>query len=342
MAEQSNTQEQSAGNRKMPSQRRPSGAAGGSNQHRRAGKVLITGAAGALAKHVIDIIKPDYEIVGVDFRGLRAEHPDTIDYEVDFNKRTFEDIFVEHDFTAIVHLGRIQSSQLDRNRRFSSNVIGTRRLLRLAEKYGVEQVVVFSTYHVYGADPNNPAPIDEDYPLQAANLHAELVDAVELDSLANIHLYKHPELNLHVLRPCNIAGPGVNNAMSRLMSQSVTPCLAGFSPLMQFIHVEDMARAIVACLNKPRAGVYNVAPDDWIAWQDALRLAGCRRLPVLPMPSMWPRTVSRLLKRYSFPPYLADFFKYAVVLDGQRFARTFDFEPAYGLDDIFSFYRGLR
>lgn len=340
MATQTNTPKQPSGNRKMPAQRRSS--SGPADRRRRGGKILITGAAGALAKHVIDIIKPDYEIVGVDFRGLRAQHPDTVDYEVDFNKRTFEDVFREHDFTAILHLGRIQSSQLDRNRRFSSNVIGTRRLFRLAQKYGVEQVVVMSTYHVYGADPNNPAPIDEDYPLQAANLHAELVDAVELDGLASIHLYKNPELNIHVLRPCNIAGPGVANSISRLLSQSVTPCLAGFSPVMQFIHVEDMARAIVACLAKCRPGIYNVAPDDWIAYQDALRLAGCRRLPLPPIPAVWPRTLTRLLGRYSFPAYLANFFKYAVVLDGQRFARTFDFEPIHGFDDIFGYYRGLR
>lgn len=339
MAAENTTGARSGSNRKTPAQRRAGGDAVGRKVR---GKILITGAAGALAKHVIDMIKPDYDIVGVDFRGLRREHPDTVDYEVDFNKRTFEDVFREHEFVAVLHLGRLQSSQLDRNRRFSSNVIGTRRLLRLSQKYGVEQVVVLSTFHVYGADPNNPAPIDESYPLQASNLHRELVDAVELDSMTNIYLYKFPELNIHLLRPCNIAGPGVANTLSRLMSQRVAPCLAGFSPVMQFIHVEDMARALVACLNKPQGGVYNVAPDDWITYQDALRMAGCRRLPLPSVPPVWARALTRMLGRNSFPAYLADFFKHAVVLDGQHFARAFDFEPTYGFEDIFSYYRGLR
>lgn len=326
--------------RKVPAQRRRTAPRG--VPQRRKGKVLVTGAAGALARHVIDVLKPDREIVGVDFRGLGAGHEDTVDYEVDFNKRTFEDVFREHDFSTVLHLGRIQSSRLDRGRRFSSNVVGTERLLRLALKYGVEQVLVLSTYHVYGADPNNPSLIGEDYPLQAANLHRELVDAVELENLANIHLYKNPELHITILRPCNIAGPGVANSISRLLAQPVAPCLGGFSPLMQFIHVQDMAEAIVAAMNKNKPGVYNVAPDDWVPFQDALQMAGCRRLFLPSVPSFWPRTLAGLLGKFSFPAYLADFFKYAVILDGSRFASAFDYKPRLGFDEIFAYYRGLK
>src|SRR5699024_5542189 len=117
-----------------------------------------------------------------------------------------------------------------------------------------------STYHVYGAAATNPALIDEDYPLKAVALLRELVDAVELENLLNIHLYRYPELNVAVLRACNIVGPGINNAMSRILGQAVAPCFTGFSPLMQFVHVEDMARAISAAFLQNRPGVYNVAP----------------------------------------------------------------------------------
>ncbi|MDN5862684.1 MAG: SDR family oxidoreductase [Salinisphaera sp.] len=308
----------------------------------RLGKLLVTGAAGGLAKHVISRLKGDYRVVGVDFRGTRATHPDSVDYEVDFNKRTFEDVFREHDFDAIIHLGRVQSSDLDRGRRFSSNVVGTDRLLRLALDYGVGQVLVMSTYHVYGADPHNPSLIDEDFPLQAANLHRELVDAVELENLANIYLYKHPQLHVTILRPCNIAGPGVSNSISRLLAQRLAPCLLGFSPLMQFIHVEDLADAVVLALGQNRPGVYNVAPDDWITFQDALLLAGCRRLFLPSVPAVLPRAWAAALGGMAFPAYLTDFFRYAVVIDGGRFARSFGFAPRFGFDEIFGYYRHNR
>jgi len=305
-------------------------------------KILITGAAGALAKYVIDKLKGEYEIVGVDFRGLKALHPDTVDYEVDFNKRSFEDVFREHNFSAVLHLGRIKISDLDRGRRFSSNVIGTERLLRLALKYGVEQVLVLSTYHVYGADPHNPSLIDEDYPLKAAGYAQELVDAVELENLANIYLYKHPELNITVLRPCNIAGAGINNSISRMLAQPLAPCVGGFSPLMQFIHVEDMASAVVECLYKNIPGVYNVAPDDWIAYQDALQLAGCRRLFLPAVPASLTGTLASMMGRFAPPSYLLTFFKYAVILDPGKFDKTFDFKPVYSFDDIFAHYRAAK
>lgn len=329
--------------RKSPARRKQPAAQDAPNIGvRRREKILITGAAGALAKYVIDKLQADYQIIGVDFRGLKAMHPDTVDYEVDFNKRSFEDVFREHEFVAVLHLGRIKISELDRGRRFSSNVIGTERLLRLALKYGVEQVLVLSTYHVYGADPHNPSLIDESFPLKAAGHAQELVDAVELENLANIYLYKHPELNITVLRPCNIAGAGINNSISRMLAQPLAPCVAGFTPLMQFIHVEDMASAVVASLMQNKPGVYNVAPDDWVAYQDALELAGCRRLFLPSIPPVLTRSLAGAMGRFAPPSYLIDFFKYAVVIDAQKFSNTFDFKPVYSFDGIFAHYRDSK
>lgn len=320
-------------------QARPAGLGIGSETR---GKVLVTGAAGALAQHVIALLREHYDVVGVEFRGVQAEYPDTVDHVVDFNTHPFEDVFREHGFMAIIHLGRIRFTQSTRNRRYSANVVGTARLLRLALKYGVEQVIALSTYHVYGADARNPSLIDEEYPMRAANLMREVVDAVELENLFNIHLYKHPELNISILRPCNIAGPGINNEISRMLSQPVAPCLFGFSPLMQFIHVEDMARAVVRSFERNHPGVYNVAPDDYVAYQDALQQAGCRRLFLPSVPPALARRAVRALGRYAPPDYLIDFFKYAVIIDGSLFARTFDFEPEHSLTELLSHYRGLK
>lgn len=306
------------------------------------GKVLVTGAAGGLAQHVIAMLKESYDVVGVEFRGLQTDYPDTVDYVVDFNARPFEDVFREHGFTAVIHLGRIRFTQSTRNRRYSANVVGTARLLRLALKYGVEKVVAMSTFHVYGADARNPSLIDEEYPMRAANLMPELVDAVELENLFNIHLYKHPELNITILRPCNIAGPGINNQISQMLEQPVAPCLVGFSPLMQFIHVEDMAAAVVRSFERNHPGVYNVAPDDYVSYQDALQLAGCRRLFLPSVPPALARRAVRALGRYGPPDYMIDFFKYAVVIDGALFARTFDFEPQHSLSDLLGHYRARK
>jgi UDP-glucose 4-epimerase len=168
----------------------------------------------------------------------------------------------------------------------------------------------------------------------------DLVDSVELESLAQIYLWKHPELNITILRPCNVLGPGVRNSMSLLLARPLVPVLMGFSPLMQFLHVDDMADAHVAALEQNHPGIYNVAPDDWVAYQEAVVQCGCKRLPVLSIPPLVPKLVSSLLNWNAFfPPYLINYFKYPVIIEGRHFRETFGWKPKKNLNDIFSYYR---
>jgi len=219
-------------------------------------------------------------------------------------------------------------------------VLGMKKLLELAKRYGVGQIIVHSTFLVYGATAYNPALLDEDQPLKASEVTQELVDSVELESLANIFLWKHPELNITILRPCTVLGPGVRNTMSILLARPMVPVLVGFSPMMQFLHVDDMADAIKVAFEQNKPGIYNVAPDDWIAYQDAVEQSGCRRLPILSVPPAIPRMVSNLLNWNAFfPAYMIDFFKYPVVIDGKLFRDAFDWRPKRNLNDIFSYYR---
>ncbi|SFE59450.1 UDP-glucose 4-epimerase [Marinobacter sp. DSM 26671] len=301
--------------------------------------ILITGAAGALAQQVIEQLRDTCDLVAVDFREQVYLGDDIPSYCIDFNKRVFEDLFRRYQFDGVIHMGRIMSSQLTRMRRYNANVLGTQKLLDLSHKYGIKRVVVLSTFHVYGAVAYNPALIDEAAPLKSAGLSADLIDSVELENLANIYLWRYPELNITILRPCNIVGPGVRNTISTLLASERAPVLAGFSPMMQFIHIDDMADAIVLAYKKPTRGVYNVAPQDWVAYQHALKLCGCKRIQVPSIPPMVPKIILGTLKLKSFPSYLMAFFKYPVVIDGRAFANEFGFEPKRPLKEIFRFYR---
>jgi UDP-glucose 4-epimerase len=308
-------------------------------------RLLITGACGVLTQLVIERLQADYKIVAIDFRrtprlpGGLSHIPA---YRVDFNKRAAEDLFREHGFSGVLHLGRMVKSEEARNSRYHANVRGTQRLFKLCSKYCVGQVVVLSTYFVYGAHAFNPALLEEDAPLKAAELTHALVDSVELENLSQIYLWKHPELNITILRPCNIIGPDVHNTISRLLSQRIAPCLAGFSPMMQFIHVKDMANAICLAYRQNIRGIYNVAPDDWVAFQDALLACGCRRLPLPSIPSVIPRFLSAFTASRGLPRHLVNYFKYPAIIDGTLFSWTFGFEAQRSLDESFAYYRALK
>ena len=302
--------------------------------------VLVTGAGGALAKRVIARLHGQYHVVAVDFRRKVETDAGIPSYKVEIEKRGFEDIFLEHKIDAVLHIGRIFAHEYSRDRRYNANVLGTKRLLELCRKYGVGQVIIHSTYYVYGASAYNPALIDEDHPLKASEVTMDLVDSVELESLANIYLWKHPELNITILRPCNVLGPGVRNSMSLLLSRPYTPVLLGFSPMMQFLHVDDMADAMVLAFEGNKPGIYNVAPDDYCPYQRAVEECGCKKLPILSIPPALPKMVSNLLNWNAFfPPYLINYFKYPVILDGRLFRETFGFKPRRTLSDIFGYYR---
>lgn len=309
---------------------------------RRKPHVLITGAAGALAQQVINHLSDSHQVVAVDFRKETFHSEDIPSYKLDYNKRVFEDLFKQYRFDSVIHLGRIQSSEETIQRRYNANVLGTQKLLDLSHKYGVSHVTILSTFHVYGADAYNPALIDETAPLKAAELTQDLVDSVELENLANIYLWKYPDLNITILRPCNIVGPGVNNTISRLLSSKFAPCLLGFSPIMQFIHLDDMAIAIERAHRKRKRGVFNVAPSDWVAFQDALELAGCTTIPLPSIPPILPRMLAKVLNMKSFPAYLLNYYKYPVVIDGSHFEKEFDFKPRYLLKEIFRTYRDMK
>lgn len=302
--------------------------------------VLVTGAAGSLAKRVIARLHGRYNVIAVDFRRKVETDADIPSYKVEMHKRGFEDIFRNHKVDAVLHIGRIFAHESDRMRRYNANVLGSKKLFELCRKYFVKQLIIHSTYFVYGASAYNPALLDEDAPLKASEVTQDLVDSVELESLAQIYLWKSPELNITILRPCNVLGPGVKNSMSLLLSRPLVPVLMGFSPLMQFLHVDDMADAMVVAFEQNKPGIYNVAPDDWVGYQDAVEQCGCRRLPVPSIPPMFPKLVSGLLNWNAFfPPYLINYFKYPVIIDGRHFRETFGWKPRRNLNDIFSYYR---
>jgi UDP-glucose 4-epimerase len=94
----------------------------------------------------------------------------------------------------------------------------------------------------------------------------------------------------------------------------------GFPPILQLIRIEDMARALMPCLVKNKAGIYNVAPSDSVALREAVILAGCTRIFIPSEPPGLPPRISQLMRNPAFPPYLLNDFKCPVIIDGRHFA----------------------
>src|SRR5690348_1313639 len=107
--------------------------------------VLVTGAAGSLAQRVIGKLHGRHQVIAVDFRQKVETDAGIPSYLVELHKRGFQDVFTEHKIDSIIHIGRIFPHEKTRLQRYNANVLGTKRLLDLANQFKVSQVLIHST-----------------------------------------------------------------------------------------------------------------------------------------------------------------------------------------------------
>ena len=281
-----------------------------------------------LAHVVVSQLADDYELVGVDPRAMAPgrEFPGEF-HQIDYVKRKMADVFRSHNFHALLHLGRVPvTARARKSVRYNINVLGTRNLLDLSLRFGVKNLIVFSTFHVYGAHQHNHLQITEDDPLRASQIFAELSDAVELDNVSSMFLLKNRDVvRTVILRPVNVVGPEIRNQISKLLRASYCPVLLGYDPMMQFIHEYDVARALVLSLKSTKSGVYNVAGEGVIPWSDAVRASGAHPVPILHLLA-YPFFAAASRVGIHFPKHLIDYFRYPTICSDEAFKKDTGYE----------------
>ena len=302
-------------------------------------KVLITGIAGGQGQLIAKRLAGTYALTGVD-RSPWDDHPPEISVHVlDLRKRKMEDIFRTERPDAVVHHAFIRHFRVEPRVRHEVNVLGTKLLLEYCVAHGVKRVVVLSSSYVYGALPDNPYYVDEEYPLNVSRTYPEVRDLAEVDTLCTAFLWRHPEIATTILRPVSILGPHVSGSMAQYLRQRYVPTIMGFDPMTQFIHEEDVADAVALALQSGTHGVFNVIGPGAVPLSVAIDQTGGTALPI-------PEPLARLvfqqlfnLGLYPVPPGAIDFVKYPCTLDGRRFRDTTGFTPRHSLEDTFASVR---
>jgi UDP-glucose 4-epimerase len=154
--------------------------------------------------------------------------------------------------------------------------------------------------------------------------------------LVNTFLWRYPEISTSILRPVNTLGYYVHSAIGTYLKLDLVPTVAGFDPMMQFIHEEDVAEAMALALQNELRGVYNVIGPGAVPIKTAIEAIGRRRVSI---PEPLAHYVIRQLFRfkiYQFPPEALDFIKYPCTVCGERFKRATAFEPLFSLEETFA------
>jgi UDP-glucose 4-epimerase len=270
-------------------------------------------------------------VVGLDRRAFPGAPKDLEVHHLDIRKRKVEEIFRRGDVKALIHMAIIHDPRLSQREHHSFNVLGTKAVLEFAARHGVRKVVVLSSASVYGPQPGNDNFLGEDSPLLGSQRFPEIRDLVEVDMYAQQYMWRHPEVETAILRPVHVVGPTVRNAPASYLRLPRPWTLAGFDPMVQLIHQEDVARAVALALKSGVRGVYNVVGPGELPLSAALRELG--RTPV-PVPHLIARPLLDKLFQYrlaGFPSAELDHLQFLCTVDGSRAERELGFRPAYTL-----------
>ena len=236
--------------------------------------VAITGVSGALGRRVVSLLaeRADWDVVGVDtapFPAGVAKPRRFIVHQVDLRSVDLRRLL--RDVDALVHLATIDRGPGDGDR----DDAVTRKVLDAAADSGVRSLVVLSSAAVYGAHPDNPVPMTEAAPLRVNPGFRYGAEKVMLEREAEQWRAHHPEAAVAILRPATTMGdPDATAWLAHAVRPSFIDRVSQPLPSMQFVHVEDVASAVVHALEHRLDGTFNVGPADWIGGDEAPELLG--------------------------------------------------------------------
>ncbi|WP_374209278.1 NAD-dependent epimerase/dehydratase family protein [Kitasatospora sp. A2-31] len=239
--------------------------------------VAVTGAAGVLGERVAArlVASPGVKkVLAVDDR--RGEVPGVQWRILDVRDPAVAERLAGVD--VVVHLAMDLGMESDPRARSAYNVRGAQTVLTAAAAAGVHRVVLCTSAMVYGALADNEVPLAEDSELRATEEASLVGDLLEIERLARRAPRAHPGLQVTVLRPAVVVGPGVDTVLTRHFEAPRLLVVAGSRPCWQFCHVDDLAAALEYAALGLVEGEVTVGCDGWLEQEDVERLSGIRRM----------------------------------------------------------------
>jgi UDP-glucose 4-epimerase len=225
-----------------------------------------------------------------------------------------------------------------------ANVIGTMNLLAAAGTSGssVRQLVVKSSSLVYGSSEGDPATFREETPRAGVPQTDVERSLIEAEGLVRDFAQDNPSAAVALLRVSDVLGAGVVSSITKNLSRRACPCVGGFDPLVQFVHEDDVVRAVELAVRGRLDGTYNVAGPGRLPWSEVAATCGTRRLPLPPVcPALAVAPLARL-GVFDFPPELGALLRYGRAMDTSRLVAA-GFEYRYtSAGAVHCFARHLR
>lgn len=218
--------------------------------------VAVSGSSGFLGSHICTLLKDKgYKVVEIDIcNGCDLCDPSIVD--------SIERV------DAFIHLANllfVPDSYANPAKFYRVNYLTTLNALEICRKYDAR--LIYSSSYVYG--PPLYLPVDEDHPICPFNPYAQT--KVICEKMCEGY-YRDFKVKVSILRPFNLYGVGQNGQLlipeiiGQIKDGKKTIQLKAASPRRDYVLIEDVAAAFVACINdKEEYGVYNVCSGTSIS-----------------------------------------------------------------------------
>lgn len=237
-------------------------------------KILITGGAGFIGSHIIEVLKKeDCDITVLDnlHTGLRANVPENVRLiEMDIRDKCVIDIFERYQFDVVLHLAgqtMVNVSVDDPFYDADVNIMGTVNILESCRKTGVKRIVFSSTAATYG--DIEEVPIREEFSVNPLSFYGLSKLTVEKYLKLYHDLYG---LEYVILRYANVYGErqgdggegGVISIFTKKIAKDESFVIHGDGKQTRdFVYAGDVARANWYAANTEYCNtIYNVSTNS--------------------------------------------------------------------------------
>lgn len=247
-------------------------------------RVLVTGASGFIGGPACAALaERGHEVVAL-VRRPGSEPPGTRAVQGDLTDRaSLERAFAQAGPSAVIHLAAENGAQRSEARLRAANVQGIENLIAACRAVEPPPRVVFVSTVVTGEA--HGALLTEDAPLPVETAYGRTKQEGE-------RLLAHSGLDVVVVRPCHVYGPGgwfAEEIVERLRGHGRLAIVGSGRNAWDLVHVDDLASALAMAAESGRPGeIYHCADDVPTTYAEAVGRAAQalgvgrpRRVPAL-------------------------------------------------------------